>query len=145
VPAFGSVTVTLRVDAGALPAEEGDYPTTVTVTGPANSFTLPVTARRGGGTPQILSASAACSGGSRPMATFTAEADDDVAVVRVTVTFAGEDGPVTLDLGHAGGTRWTLGTQVGLQGVAQVTFTAYDGAGRTAARAVAPAGCGGQP
>jgi RNA polymerase sigma factor (sigma-70 family) len=145
VPAFGSVTVTLRVDAGALPAEEGDYPTTVTVTGPANSFTLPVTARRGGQPPQLLSASASCSGGSRPMATFTAEAADDIAVVRVTVAFAGENGPVTLDLGHAGGTLWTLGTQTSLAGVTQVTFTAYDGAGRTAARAVAPVGCGGQP
>ena len=143
VPAFGSVTVTLRVDAGALPAEEGDYPTTVTVTGPANSFTLPVTARRGGQPPQLLSASASCSGGSRPMATFTAEAADDIAVVRVTVAFAGENGPVTLDLGHAGGTLWTLGTQTSLAGVTQVTFTAYDGAGRTAARAVAPVGCEG--
>ena len=143
VPAFGSVTVTLRVDAGALPAEEGDYPTTVTVTGPANSFTLPVTARRGGQPPQLLSASASCSGGSRPMATFTAEAADDIAVVRVTVTFAGENGPVTLDLGHAGGARWTLGAQIRLAGVAQVTFTAYDGAGRTAVRTVAPVGCEG--
>ena len=142
VPAFGSVTVALRVDPGALPAEEGDYPTTVTVTGPANSFTVPVTARRGGQPPQILSAAAACTGAARPGANFVAEAADDVAVVRVTVTFAGEGGPVTLDLGHAGGTRWTLGTQVSLQGVGQVTFTAYDGAGRTAARAVAPAGCG---
>jgi len=143
VPAFGSVTVTLRVDAGALPAEEGDYPTTVTVTGPANSFTLPVTARRGGGTPQILSASAACTGTSRPGANFTVDAADDIAVVRVTVTFAGENGPVTLDLGHAGGTLWTLGTQTSLAGVTQVTFTAYDGAGRTAVRTVAPVGCEG--
>jgi hypothetical protein len=79
------------------------------------------------------------------MATFTAEAADDIAVVRVTVTFSSEDGPVTLDLGHAGGALWTLGTQTSLAGVTQVTFTAYDGAGRTAARAVAPVSCGGQP
>lgn len=144
IPAYGSVTITLRVDGSALPADEGDYPAAVTVTGPANSFAVPVIGRRGGQPPQFLSASMTCgTAGGAPSVTLTAQVADDIGVVRVTATFTAGGETVTVDLGHAGGLQWGAGLALDGQGAGPVTFTAYDGAGRQATLAVAPAGCGG--
>ncbi len=144
VPAYGSVTITLRVDAATLPGDEGDYPAAVTVSGPANSFAVPVIGRRGGQPPQLLSASMTCSAaGGRPNVTLTAQAADDVGVVRVTASFTtGSGEPVTVELGHAGGLQWVAGLTLDGQGSGPVTFTAYDGAGRQASAVVLPLGCG---
>jgi RNA polymerase sigma factor (sigma-70 family) len=142
IPPHRSVPITLRVDAAALPAAEGDYHATVTVTGPANSFTVDVIGRRGGEEPRFLSATAVCLGGSPPAISLRAYVSDDIAVVRVTASFiaAGSE-PVTVDLDHAGGFTWSREAPFDARGAGTVSFVARDGAGRQVTDAVTPQGC----
>jgi RNA polymerase sigma factor (sigma-70 family) len=139
---YGVADITLRVDAAALPVAEGDYPATVTVTGPANSFTVPVIGRRGGGSPQFFAATAVCSGGSPPTISLRAYVSDDIAVVEVTASFnAAGHQPVTVKLDHAGGYTWSLEAPFDARGAGTVSFVARDGAGRQATLTVTPLGC----
>ncbi len=140
VPAYGSVGLTVRVDAAALPGEEGDYPATLTVSGPANALTVTVTARRGGQPPQILSASATCTAAGG--LTILAQAVDDVAVTRVTASFTRGGEAETVELAPTGGLGWRAEASA-TGGVGPITITAFDGAGRQASMGIAPVGCGG--
>jgi RNA polymerase sigma factor (sigma-70 family) len=144
IPPYGTTTITLRVIAEALPAAEGDYHATVTVTGPANanSFTVDVIGRRGGLPPQFFWATAICSGGSPPTITLRAEVRDDIAVVRVTASFIAAGGePVTVALDHAGGYLWSREAPFDARGTGTVAFVATDGAGGQKTHAITPLGC----
>lgn len=140
VPASSAVSLPVRVDPAVLPAGEGDYPATLTITGPANTLTVTVTARRGGQPPQVLSASATCNAAGQ--LTVLAQAADDVAVTRVTATVTRAGEAETLDLAPAGGLAWQGRAPAG-NGIGTVIVTAFDGAGRQAGMTVTPLGCGG--
>jgi RNA polymerase sigma factor (sigma-70 family) len=137
-----AVTITLRVSADALPAAEGDYPATVTVSGPGEPFTIAVTGRRGGQPPQILAATATCERSASSASTtlvLTVRAIDDVAVVRVTAATA----TGAVDLAPAGDGTWRRTVQFDGGSPGAITFTAFDGQERTATYVVTPAGCSG--
>ncbi|WP_322796666.1 RNA polymerase sigma factor [Tepidiforma sp.] len=145
VPAGGQASVTFRVDGSVLPAGEGDYPATVTVTGPANTATVAVTGRRGGSPPQFVAAGASCSAVTGST-TFTATVLDDVGVVSVVGQFEQDGGgTVTVVLSPLPGGNWSGSTPAGGYGGSGFRLTATDGAGNETTVNVTPVGCSGRP
>jgi RNA polymerase sigma factor (sigma-70 family) len=144
-PAGGTIaggsaaTVTVWVDSGLLPAGEGVYYGQVTVQGPNNSFTVQVTATRGGQPPVVQSITGQCLSTALGV-TFTAIITDDVAMGSATVYFTASGGANhQVQLQNTGGNTWT-GTLTGVSARAGTNFrvVAIDASGKETTTPFAP-------
>lgn len=135
---FGNVSVPISVDAGEVPAAEGSYLGTITVTGPNNTVQVQVRTTRGGNAPSVTVREARCGGTA---IFFEAQAADDIGVASVRVSYVRQNGAAgSADLTMTGGSArqgtWEASfplppsTTVNL--IETYTITATDGAGRTA-------------
>ena len=106
LPAQSGALVIVSVSASLLPPGEGDYFGTVTVFGPNNSFTVQVTATRGGQPPVVQSITGQCMLTALGVS-FTATISDDVAMGSATVYFTASGGTAyQVQLQNTGGTTW---------------------------------------
>lgn len=84
VPAGGTLSVIVTVNASALPSAPGIYTAGIVVSGPSGPFTVPVSTERPTTPPNIASASGTCSRlGAN--STFTVVTTGDVDTVVVTI------------------------------------------------------------
>lgn len=130
IPAGGETTVTVSVDAGLLPAVEGPYYGQVTLQRP-NSFTVQVTATRGGQAPVVQSITGQCMLTALGVS-FTAIITDDVAVASAVVHFTASGGAShQVQLQHTGGNTWA-GSLTGVSARAGTNFrvVATDASGK---------------
>lgn len=135
IPAGAEATVTVSVDAGLLPAGEGAYYGYVTVQGPNNSFTVQVTATRGGQPPAVQSITGQCMETVAGVS-FTAIITDDVAVGSAIVSFTASGGTNhQVELRNTGGNTWA-GSLTGVSARAGTNFrvVATDASGKQTAR-----------
>lgn len=133
VPANGSVTVQVSVNGQAVPRQEGTYSATFLVKGVSNSFNVTVNTTVGGQPPEVLSATGQCTQASPTLrlATFTVNANDDISVASVVVTWAGDSVSLVKGPGTSWGTPPNQPKQVAPSGnLNPFTATATDGAGR---------------
>ncbi|MBE0611897.1 MAG: hypothetical protein IH609_21135 [Dehalococcoidia bacterium] len=136
IPAQSAALVTVSVDAGQLPADEGTYFGAVTVIGPNNSFTIQVTTTRGGQPPQVQSITGQCLT-TAVGATFTATITDDVAMGSATVYFTASGGAAhQVALSNTSGNTWS-GTITGVSARAGSNFrvVAIDASGKPTTQA----------
>lgn len=107
LPAQSQALVIVSVSASLLPPGEGDYFGTVTVQwGQLGSFTVQVTATRGGQAPQVQSITGQCMVTALGVS-FTATITDDVAMGSATVYFTASGGTAhQVQLQNTGGTTW---------------------------------------
>jgi hypothetical protein len=114
IPAQSAALVTVSVNAALLPPAESTYFGTVTVQwGQFGSFTVQVTATRGGQPPEVVSVSGQCLE-TAPGVSFTATITDDVAMGSATVFFTDAGGTNhQVELSNTSGNTWT-GTITGV-------------------------------
>lgn len=128
----GTSTVSLSVSASLLPAAEGTYTATVTVTGPTNSVSILVSSTRTNPAPQVLSASGVCNTAAAPTTTFSVSATDDDSVASVVVYWNDSGGnPRQFALTKGSGNGWGGTTSLTTRNGSNFRAVATDNAGKT--------------